>query len=1616
MVLYFNNINKIISKIYSIIIMLHIFNYIKAETTPESIDNNQIINRIIYIGDIYYRYMNFASYSNGDMVVETTCFPEERKRMFYGLKNNGRPFFTDKSNNMETPYYSINVTTENYKKLEATGKIIKLSNTEDNGKEYFFSISKKACNAELFDFDNDMVYTKYVNSFTTFTDLDSLRNTIFSLSDSNSEYYYIFGFSSQTYDGWHRFCLQKHKFDNLNDFSNTDTYNGESAISERAGSGSQISCFLTMKKLINCFYLTLFIDGTSYNIVKYGNDLQNITIFAFKSYIDDANTIFLKCIHLKEEVGVYTYYLYKDDSFYPSFLFKEFDSDNETFIDYLPSFEISKNNFLKNLLLNDLIKLTESRIVFSSVIEDKTIVYIILIDIFEDKKIKLRYYPLKLYETHHLKVLFDLRLHNFNNFTALGLSLCPTDECIFDNNTHYSTLMILNYPNSTDQTLYLDIYLYNNNITIDNIEIDFKEYLNFENNIFGYVSLKTSIKKISGCEDYKFYLSTNEEVEIKEGENLEGDEKIKIKYKGNDNFFPILSGCQIEYSFIATEPDLNIYDLYPEIKEGEDDLGFFERQNYTGRLSYYNIKLTKELSHTCQDINCDLCYKNTWDHCITCKFNFTISGNSENPFKQCLPETDLTTEQTTESLTEGATESLTERITNIFSEKETFLTQKPTEILTQKQTEIVTEKSTEILTQKQTEIAHEKTNEIINDETTEIITQKPTEIATEKTNEIINDETTEILTQNQTEISHDQKTEIVTQKETEVTTEKIIAVITQKPTETLTELLDEKASYIFTEKMTEQNLDKLTSPISFKITELLNQQISNVETIKKTDKPSEELINKNKCSKENILLNECKDGLIYEDQINDVYDEIKDTYLKGNYTGNNTINNTIIQTQNVIFQVSTVDDQKNQDNQNVSNIDLGICEEKLRFHYKIDDDDSLIIIKVDTKSEDLTQTYVQYQIYNPKDLSPLNLSICEGIQININTPVVLDNLTSYLYDKLKELGYNLFNKNDTFYSDICTTYTTENGTDIILSDRKSIIYSNNGNKTLCQNGCELESYNSTSKKASCKCWPQLNATSVSLSSISSNFVIRNIADSFLRTLKYSNFLVMKCYKLAFILKTISSNIGRIFMTIIIFISLIILIFFCFYDNKKIESFIKLILNIKLAQKKINQKKEIVEKKEKNIIKGEKMNIKKINVKNDKNNKAKVSRKKSQAKEKIKKIESPNRKKTSMKNKNDKNIKKGKDKEKEIFNKLKKKDKNNQKQKDKKSFPPKRKEVNYNKNRKDFDKYNLNNNSKSKLTLNEEDNKNKNLKTKNKNCKTNINIFNIGQLKIGKVAKNKCKEKSLNITLKNNYDHPKKIYKKSTKTAIYMNSSNNTFYKHNVGKNILYRNLNDEELNSLEYTIALSIDKRTYFQYYWSLLKKKHLILFTFYPNNDYNLPSIKIFLFLVSFSLYFTINGFFFNDDTMHKINEDHGNFNLLYQLPQIFYSSIVSAVINIILKQLSLSEKNILALKGEKNYNRALQCSKGIKKCLSIKFIIFFILSYLLLMFFWYFIACFCAVYVNTQIILIKDTLISFSLSMTYPFGLNLIPGFFRIPALRAVNQDKNFIYKISLIIGLII
>ena len=221
--------------------------------------------------------------------------------------------------------------------------------------------------------------------------------------------------------------------------------------------------------------------------------------------------------------------------------------------------------------------------------------------------------------------------------------------------------------------------------------------------------------------------------------------------------------------------------------------------------------------------------------------------------------------------------------------------------------------------------------------------------------------------------------------------------------------------------------------------------------------------------------------------------------------------------------------------------------------------------------------------------------------------------------------------------------------------------------------------------------------------------------------------------------------------------------------------------------------------------------------------------------------------------------------------------------------------------------------------------------------------------------------------------------------------------------------NDFEKNNLTYKSALKYDKRTFCEYYLSLLKTKHILIFSFYYNNDYNSRIIKIDLFFISFAIYYTVNAFFFNDNTMHKIYMDEGSFNFIYQLPQIIYSSIISSVLNIILKLLALSEGDIIKFKKNKNKLNLDKRTKDLNNKINIKFILYFIIGIIFNLFFWYYLSMFCAVYRNTQLHLIKDTLISFGLSLIYPFGIYLLPGIFRIPVLSNKKNKRSYLYNLS-------
>ena len=542
--------------------------------------------------------------------------------------------------------------------------------------------------------------------------------------------------------------------------------------------------------------------------------------------------------------------------------------------------------------------------------------------------------------------------------------------------------------------------------------------------------------------------------------------------------------------------------------------------------------------------------------------------------------------------------------------------------------------------------------------------------------------------------------------------------------------------------------------------------------------------------------------------------------------------------------------------------------------------------------------------------------------------------------------------------------------------------------TLCEENCNFTGYDTENKKAICSCEVKIKLPLLSEITFDKN----KLYQSFSNLNNIANMKVMKCYSLLFSKEGIFNNIGCYILIPIIILHFICIIVFYLNDYKIIKKKIIEIIFAKKSLKSLNDNK---------IIPNDgKENIKKINS-NKKGNeiikskkKLLFSKKKFFSSKLISIYDKNNKCNKNEKNKDDKieddknwenenkDDKKDENKEEGENNKNNKNESNKTIQKVEKPLflkYLKRKGIMNKMLKKNDGKFENNKNSPQNPPIKNSDKYKKN----SKNKKYAINTLQTSSIN------QKFNDKSNNAILNNNNDE------KNNKIDI------------KIIQSIMRYNI--YEVNALIYEDAIKYDNRTYIQYYFSLLKTHHLFAFSFCPLNDYNSRIVKIYLFFFSFAIYFAVNALFFSDSTMHKIYKDEGSFNFIYQIPQILYSSLISAVLNVILRTLALTERNVLYIKNEKNIEKLYIIAKEMIRFIFYKLMLFFIITFILLLFIWYYLSCFCAVYKNTQIHLIKDSIISFGLSMLYPLGIYLLPGIFRIPSLKAIKKDKKGMYQFS-------
>ena len=217
----------------------------------------------------------------------------------------------------------------------------------------------------------------------------------------------------------------------------------------------------------------------------------------------------------------------------------------------------------------------------------------------------------------------------------------------------------------------------------------------------------------------------------------------------------------------------------------------------------------------------------------------------------------------------------------------------------------------------------------------------------------------------------------------------------------------------------------------------------------------------------------------------------------------------------------------------LSKVDLGVCEERLRQTYNLNENISLIILTFEKNTEISSDRYVQFEVYESLNKTKLNLSVCEDVTIDIYIPLKLSDELLNLYNELKEQGYNLFDLNDKFYNEICTPYKSPNGTDVLLADRVNYIYFND--ETKCPSGCKLSNYIIETESLKCECDVELDNIKITKKESA-----KTLYTSFYDVLKY-NYKVLFCYKLAFRLINFKINKGCIIICIFFIIYLVFVV-------------------------------------------------------------------------------------------------------------------------------------------------------------------------------------------------------------------------------------------------------------------------------------------------------------------------------------------------------------------------------------------------------------------------------------------------------------------------------------------
>ena len=345
----------------------------------ENLLSKTCYNDLIIFDDLNWRSGHASTNNKNITIVEFSLNSGNiEKRLFYGLKNNGRYYFTNGLLKIDSMTCSGCSSSDRKGRYESRNLFVSLKDDTSKTKQYLFSMSSYYSLVELIDFDNSASPNYYAWSTLTFFDLQrpifSFEFSLFEIGDTNT-YIATFiesgGFEKDENDEDKEYgnTTTITKFE-LNNFDSNDYRTlFEPTILYDSYNGRVVSAFrLEESNLIVLLYIKRDSDNKKGKyITKFYNTDLTYRDKEFTIYNDVVNLwvgfgIFVKGISIKGDYAAFALYYNGDSKESLYFLLAKYNSGSSRF-DTLSETRFESYSFRQDVYSNGLYKLEDDRIV-----------------------------------------------------------------------------------------------------------------------------------------------------------------------------------------------------------------------------------------------------------------------------------------------------------------------------------------------------------------------------------------------------------------------------------------------------------------------------------------------------------------------------------------------------------------------------------------------------------------------------------------------------------------------------------------------------------------------------------------------------------------------------------------------------------------------------------------------------------------------------------------------------------------------------------------------------------------------------------------------------------------------------------------------------------------------------------------------------------------------------------------------------------------------------------------------------------------------------------------------------------------------------------------------------